>query len=53
MTNTKWQTKLDPEVDLSILVKMNLLNTIKEANLYLKTIFPNYDPLAVATLAAE
>ena len=51
MTNTKWPTKLDPEVVLSIQVKMNLLNTIK-ANLYPKTIFPNYDPPAVATLAA-
>jgi len=52
MTNTKWPTKLDQEVVRSIQVKMNLLNTIKD-NLYPKTIFPNYDLPAVATLAAE
>lgn len=52
MNNTKWQTKLGLEADQSIQVKMNLLNTIKVANLCPKIIFPSYDQLVAAILAA-
>jgi hypothetical protein len=49
MTSTRWPTKQGREVDLSIQVKMNLLNTIKD-NLYRKITFLNCGLQVVATL---